>query len=119
MLTRSHPHALLAAPAATHSSARSCVTPSSLAEQGGVQPDRLNPVEEFGSQLEAAGFAKYGQETMVSGVTGEEMAVDIYIGLVYYQRLRHMVSDKFQVRGRGAMAQRRMGHGPRLWRRAG
>jgi hypothetical protein len=57
----------------------------------------MNPVEHFGAQLEAAGFAKYGQETMVSGVTGEEMPADIYVGLVYYQRLRHMVSDKFQV----------------------
>jgi hypothetical protein len=37
------------------------------------------------------------QEKMISGVTGEEMACDIYIGVVYYQRLRHMVSDKFQV----------------------
>ena len=35
---------------------------------------------------------------MVSGVTGEEFAADIYIGPVYYQRLRHMVSDKFQAR---------------------
>lgn len=34
---------------------------------------------------------------MISGVTGEEFAVDIFIGPVYYQRLRHMVSDKFQV----------------------
>ena len=33
----------------------------------------------------------------LSGLTGEEMPCDIFIGLVYYQRLRHMVSDKFQV----------------------
>ena len=38
---------------------------------------------------------------MVSGVTGEEFAAEIFIGPVYYQRLRHMVSDKFQVRGFG------------------
>ncbi|EFN59490.1 hypothetical protein CHLNCDRAFT_19065 [Chlorella variabilis] len=38
---------------------------------------------------------------MVSGVTGEPFPVDIYIGVVYYQRLRHMVSDKFQVRSTG------------------
>ena len=34
---------------------------------------------------------------MVSGVTGQEFAAEIFIGPVYYQRLRHMVSDKFQV----------------------
>ena len=42
---------------------------------------------------------------MVSGVTGEEFAADIYIGPVYYQRLRHMVSDKFQARLRFASSQ--------------
>lgn len=36
-------------------------------------------------------------EIMISGVTGEEFAAEIFIGPVYYQRLRHMVSDKFQV----------------------
>lgn len=38
---------------------------------------------------------------MYSGITGVEMKADIYIGVVYYQRLRHMVSDKFQVRTTG------------------
>ena len=36
-------------------------------------------------------------ETMISGYTGEAFRTDIFIGPVYYQRLRHMVSDKFQV----------------------
>jgi DNA-directed RNA polymerase I subunit RPA2 len=35
---------------------------------------------------------------MVNGYTGEEMPCHIFIGLVYYQRLRHMVKDKFQAR---------------------
>ncbi len=34
---------------------------------------------------------------MYSGQTGEEFEAQIFIGLVYYQRLRHMVSDKYQV----------------------
>lgn len=34
---------------------------------------------------------------MISGYTGEAFRTDIFIGPVYYQRLRHMVSDKFQV----------------------
>jgi hypothetical protein len=48
---------------------------------------------------------------MISGVTGEEMPCDIYMGVVYYQRLRHMVSDKFQVRswGRGCVFGRGVG----------
>jgi RNA polymerase Rpb2, domain 6 len=38
---------------------------------------------------------------MYSGITGQEFAADIYFGVVYYQRLRHMVLDKFQVRTTG------------------
>lgn len=60
-----------------------------------------DPCERYGQELERAGYAYHGSETMVSGVTGEPFPVDIYIGVVYYQRLRHMVSDKFQVRSTG------------------
>ena len=55
----------------------------------------------FGTQLRKAGYNFYGNEPMYSGITGEEFAADIYLGVVYYQRLRHMVSDKFQVRTTG------------------
>jgi DNA-directed RNA polymerase I subunit RPA2 len=55
----------------------------------------------FGDQLLAAGYNYHGNEAMYSGITGEELKMDIYIGVVYYQRLRHMVSDKYQVRTTG------------------
>ncbi|KAJ1880468.1 hypothetical protein LPJ57_002233 [Coemansia sp. RSA 486] len=55
----------------------------------------------FGEQLRKAGYNFHGSEPMYSGVTGQEMRADIYIGVVYYQRLRHMVSDKYQVRTTG------------------
>ncbi|EKM59942.1 uncharacterized protein PHACADRAFT_115318 [Phanerochaete carnosa HHB-10118-sp] len=58
-------------------------------------------VDYFGDQLLAAGYNYYGNEPMYSGITGQEFAADIYIGVVYYQRLRHMVLDKFQVRTTG------------------
>lgn len=58
-------------------------------------------VEYFGEQLRLAGYNYHGNEPMYSGITGEELAADIYIGVVYYQRLRHMVNDKFQVRTTG------------------
>ncbi|KAK5058743.1 DNA-directed RNA polymerase I subunit RPA2 [Exophiala bonariae] len=55
----------------------------------------------FGDQLRQAGYNFYGNEPMYSGITGKPFAADIYLGVVYYQRLRHMVSDKFQVRTTG------------------
>lgn len=59
------------------------------------------PADYFGEQLRKAGYNFHGNEPMYSGVTGEELRADIYIGCVYYQRLRHMVNDKFQVRSTG------------------
>lgn len=38
---------------------------------------------------------------MYSGVDGREFEADIFMGVIYYQRLRHMVSDKFQIRTTG------------------
>lgn len=55
----------------------------------------------FGHQLMKAGYNFHGNEPMYSGITGEEFAADIYVGVVYYQRLRHMVNDKYQVRTTG------------------
>lgn len=37
-----------------------------------------------------------------SGPPGTELETEIFTGVVYYQRLRHLVSDKAQVRARGA-----------------
>jgi DNA-directed RNA polymerase I subunit RPA2 len=63
------------------------------------------PLEYFGEQLKSAGYNYYGNEPMYSGITGEEFHADIYIGVVYYQRLRHMVGDKWQVRTTGPLDQ--------------
>ena len=44
-----------------------------------------------------AGYNCYGTERMYSGTDGREFEADIFFGIVYYQRLRHMVADKYQV----------------------
>ncbi|KAM4591755.1 DNA-directed RNA polymerase I subunit RPA2 [Odontesthes bonariensis] len=59
-------------------------------------------LEHFGELLRAGGYNYYGTERLYSGLSGQELEADIFIGVVYYQRLRHMVSDKFQVRTTGA-----------------
>jgi DNA-directed RNA polymerase I subunit RPA2 len=71
-------------------------TPFSFHESG----DKTS-VEYFGEQLQAAGYNYYGSEPLYSGLSGCMMQADLYIGVVYYQRLRHMVSDKYQVRATG------------------
>ncbi|KAG5859304.1 DNA-directed RNA polymerase subunit B [Encephalitozoon hellem] len=54
-------------------------------------------------ELQEHGFNYYGNEPMYSGISGNELRVDIFVGVVYYQRLKHMVGDKFQVRTKGAV----------------
>ncbi|XP_034948641.1 DNA-directed RNA polymerase I subunit RPA2 [Chelonus insularis] len=58
-------------------------------------------VDYFGKLLEIGGFNYYGTEKMYSGIDGREMEAEIFFGIVHYQRLRHMVSDKWQVRSTG------------------
>jgi DNA-directed RNA polymerase I subunit RPA2 len=73
-------------------------TPFSFHESG----DKVS-IDYFGEQLQAAGYNYYGSEPLYSGVSGCLMQADLFIGVVYYQRLRHMVSDKYQVRATGPM----------------
>lgn len=58
-------------------------------------------IDYFGKLLQAGGYNYYGTEKMYSGVNGCEMTASIFFGVVHYQRLRHMVSDKWQVRSTG------------------
>ncbi|XP_009414083.1 DNA-directed RNA polymerase I subunit 2 [Musa acuminata AAA Group] len=62
-------------------------------------------VDELGPMLTSYGFNYHGVEVLYSGVYGTELTCEIFIGPVYYQRLRHMVSDKFQVRSTGTVDQ--------------
>ena len=64
-------------------------------------PDNLNAHEYFGKQLRECGYEYLGTEEMYSGVHGTLMTANIFVGVIYYQRLRHMVLDKAQVRATG------------------
>ena len=47
-----------------------------------VYDEQNRAVNYFGEQLQKAGYAYYGNETMYSGNSGEVMQASIYIGLV-------------------------------------
>ncbi|MFC4448891.1 DNA-directed RNA polymerase subunit B [Halorussus aquaticus] len=57
--------------------------------------------EELRGGLEDQGFKSSGKEIMYSGVTGEKIEAEIFIGTIFYQKLYHMVSNKLHARSRG------------------
>lgn len=61
-------------------------------------------VEELEEQLKGMGFSYDGKETMYHGITGKKMDAKIYIGNMYYLKLRYMVKNKMHARASGKVA---------------
>jgi len=62
-----------------------------------------NSAERICDMLGKYGFERTGTEQMFSGITGEPLDVRVFIGPTYYQRLKHLVSEKYHARARGPM----------------
>lgn len=54
-------------------------------------------------KLEDNGFNKYGNEILYNGFTGKQIDTEIFIGVTYYFRLKHMVAEKMNSRGIGKL----------------
>lgn len=54
-------------------------------------------------QLLKIGYEAHGNELLYNGLTGEQHECSVFIGPVFYQRLKHMVTDKQHSRSIGPM----------------
>jgi DNA-directed RNA polymerase beta subunit len=60
-----------------------------------------NRVPDLKAALLKLGFEPYSHELLYNGMTGEQMEADIFMGPIYYQRLKQMVEDKINYRDTG------------------
>jgi DNA-directed RNA polymerase II subunit RPB2 len=61
------------------------------------------PIKDICKLLQSHNYEKHGNEILMNGMTGEQLETDVFIGPVFYQRLKHMVKDKQHSRSHGPM----------------
>tara|TARA_Y100000389_G_scaffold112868_2_gene110012 strand:- start:10292 stop:13798 length:3507 start_codon:yes stop_codon:yes gene_type:complete len=62
-------------------------------------------VKDISERLKEKGYDEYGESVLYSGETGKKLNTSIFIGPTFYQRLKHMVDDKYHARSTGPMVQ--------------
>ena len=58
-------------------------------------------IETISKELLNIGYESHGNELLYNGLTGEQIETSIFMGPAFYQRLKHMVSDKQHSRATG------------------
>jgi DNA-directed RNA polymerase II subunit RPB2 len=80
---------------------KTCALEGSFGYSTSFTSESDNPVDVISERLSKFGFEKYGNDVLYSGFTGEPLKAKIFMGVTYYQRLKHMVGDKMHARSYG------------------
>ncbi|GAB2295727.1 DNA-directed RNA polymerase III subunit 2 [Dionaea muscipula] len=67
----------------------------------GEPSGHADTVEAISETLVQHGFSYSGKDFLYSGITGSPLQAYIFMGPIYYQKLKHMVLDKMHARGMG------------------
>ncbi|MFH1173952.1 MAG: DNA-directed RNA polymerase subunit B [archaeon] len=59
--------------------------------------------EDLRKELASYGFSEDGTEIMYSGITGKQYTSRIFVGNMFYLKLKHLVQNKIHSRGRGSI----------------
>ena len=70
-------------------------------KEGDGTPFEPIDIKYLEDKLQEYGFDSHGYEELYNGMTGEKLKFKIFMGVNYYQRLKHMVQDKLHGRARG------------------
>ena len=60
-------------------------------------------IKDIAKELQNLGYERYGNDVLYNGLTGEQLETNIFMGPVFYQRLKHMTNDKQHSRSIGPM----------------
>jgi DNA-directed RNA polymerase II subunit RPB2 len=60
-------------------------------------------IKTISDKLLELGYEAHGNELLYNGLTGEQIECNVFMGPVFYQRLKHMVNDKQHSRSIGPM----------------
>lgn len=67
------------------------------------EPDEKFDFNDYHTDLQNIGYHSTGNQLLYNGMTGEQVESQIYLGVNYYMRLKHMVKDKINYRAQGPM----------------
>jgi DNA-directed RNA polymerase beta subunit/intein/homing endonuclease len=79
---------------------KSCAIDGKYGDATPFTEESKNVTENACKLLGMNGYESTGKEILMNGMTGEQMGM-FFIGPVYYQRLKHLVSDKMHARATG------------------